>query len=383
MAGRFKRRVVTAITLVWALLPLVGGFVPAQASVAPGWRIVKVIGPQGGADGIRGISASGPDNAWATGTSCTKGCAHYVLLVQHWNGKVWSAVSPPSAMTTGTSSFVVGTSSPSNVWIFTSILNSDGREYALHLSGRKWTRSALPVDAYVTRTAVFSSRDAWAFGSYYAGPKYGQPYVIRYDGRSWRNVVTPAVPIAVSAVSPSDIWASFQIAKPGKSTFDHFAMHWNGHSWRKLSFPKIGAPKGWTASVFVALGLGPSNVWAQYSYSNQTTPECCKAGGLLHWNGSAWRKFPVPKYISYLAGNVTSDGHGGLWLEAGGNTVSMFDYVNGRWHRYAVPGGTTESVSSLNLAAVPGTRSVWGGSAISPVSAHGGEWQSVIVRYTP
>lgn len=95
----------------------------------------------------------------------------------------------------------------------------------------------------------------------------------------------------------------------------------------------------------------------------------------------AWHKVSLPVGIDVFAGSVVSDGRGGIWVEGShGSTDWMLDYVGGRWHRYLAPGGKNESIDPLMLAAVPGTRSAWGGSAISPVSAHFTFFQSVIAQ---
>ena len=263
----------------------VGGVAPGQAATDPGWRLAATFGAATGQTAITGLSATGPENAWGVGRTCPLNCAGENLLVVRWNGTGWRQMTLPPALRPDQQGGVIGASSTKNVWIFT---GSDGpatRERAIHFDGRGWSGFLLPAAVGITGTAVFSTTNVWAFGSYDGGPKSGQQYNLRYDGHSWRRVTLPASADFVSAVSADDIWASGAVpAGPHSTKVIDVAMHWNGRSWSTLKFPRIHPPAGWTAGAYLAVALGPKNVWGQYAFSKGG---CCRAGGLLHWNGAA------------------------------------------------------------------------------------------------
>jgi hypothetical protein len=250
----------------------------------------------------------------------------------------------------------------------------------IHFSAGQWSSFRLPAGVFITGAAVFSTSNAWAFGQ---GPKAGEQYNLRYDGHSWRRVALPVAVDSVSAASATDIWASgAKSAGPHSTATVEVAMHWNGRTWATVPFPKIKPPAGWTEGAHLSLALGPRNVWGQYEFSNMGG--CCRAGGLLHWDGSAWHRVSIPTAISVFAGNVAADGHGGLWLQGGnGLSNSFFHYAAGHWRRYSEPVPSEQLLGSIDLAAIPGTHSVWGVSWIGPNSTTDQSTQAAIVKFGP
>jgi|HubBroStandDraft_4_1064222.scaffolds.fasta_scaffold124634_2 hypothetical protein len=377
----------SVVTVAGALVVAVASVTaaPAQASTAAAWRIVDMAGPANGSSSIYAVAASGPDNAWAAGMTCTGPCAAATLIAERWDGHAWSAAAVPRRLTHDLTGNVVATDSATNVWVFAQNTFGTGRTYALHLAGKTWSRSVLPAGAYITAAADFSAHDAWAFGG--TGAANGAAYVIRYDGHKWHRVSAPNGLEGVSAISPDDMWATDAQWKPtggNKLKLVQTAMHWNGKSWTRLAFPAMRSPKGYELETSVVLGLSATNMWAEYTYLRESPPGCCRPGGFLHWNGSSWHRVSIPPNLGYFAGNVVSDGHGGLWMEAGrGLPAEMFDYQYGRWHRYGLPVTKKQFLSSLNLALIPGTRSVFGGSSLGPANSTTSQMQAVVLQYAP
>ena len=254
-------------------------------------------------------------------------------MVARWNGTSWRQIDLLAAIRPDQQGGIIGVGSAKNVWIFTGSESTTTRERAIHFNGQNWSSFLLPASVLISGTAVFSTTNVWAFGFYDGGPKAGQQYNLRYDGRSWRRVRLPAVADSVSAVSAADIWASGAVpAVPHSRTMVEVGMHWNGRSWSTVRFPKIHAPAGWTAGAQLSVALGPKDVWGRYEFSKGG---CCKAGGLLHWDGAAWHRVSIPSSIAVFSGNVVADGHGGLWLGGEAKTDWLFHYSHGHWRRYS------------------------------------------------
>lgn len=361
------------------------GLVPGTASAQPaghlGWRIVATVGPRG-LTALNSLSAANPSDAWAAGITCINVCGPGFALIEHWNGTAWRKVPDPAGLPAGTSGGPVAATSATNVWI--GIQNTTDltvREPLLHLLGHVWVRYTLPRDAGIGSIANFGRHDAWFFGSFDTGSKAGRQFNLRYNGHSLRRFTLPTVADEVSAAGPDDIWASGPMpVRPGSTTMVDVAMHWNGRSWSTIRFPSIRPPAGWREFAHVDVALGPRNVLGDYTFSNSLG--CCKAGGLLHWDGRTWHRIRLPASIADFAGNMVPDGRGGIWLEGGaGERAWMFDYSGGHWSRFSIPTLKGQQLSSLNLAWIPRTRSVWATSIVLMNSGSASE--AVILKYGP
>jgi hypothetical protein len=309
-------------------------------------------------------------------------CGHGFPLIERWNGTKWRDVPNPLGLQQGLGGFAVAATSAKNVWVsLGSDVDQSIRERLLQLRGHVWVRYTLPLGAFVGPMANFGPHDAWFFGSYGAGPRAGRQYNLRYIGHSLRRFTTPVVADEVSAAGPNDIWASGAMpVRPHSIKTVSVAMHWNGRSWSIIRFPKIRPPAGWSEFAHVGVALGAKDVWGDYAFANRFG--CCTAGGLLHWDGGTWHRIRLPRSIGVIDGNMVSDGRGGIWLEGSkGELAWMFDYSGGRWHRFSLPTLHGQLLSTLELAWIPGTRSVWAVSDI--LLNHGAASEAVILKYGP
>jgi hypothetical protein len=160
-------------------------------------------------------------------------------------------------------------------------------------------------------------------------------------------------------------------------------MHWNGRSWRTWRLPRIKVASGMTLGFGPVAALGARDVYA--AFGDGGNGGCCRALGVLHWNGKAWRHVKIPYAMSTLAG-LTQDGRGGIWLLVGAGPDNAHDGriyhdSHGHWTRRYIPQRPGELPTTLVAAWNPGTRSVWGVSAIGPASDPQSYCRAVIYQY--
>jgi len=350
------------------------------------WRIVQTV-QYCGSDNLLSVTAAGPHDAWAVGLP---DCG---VDVRHWDGTSWYRVPVPRRTVVTVPPFFpyapVAASSARDAWIFprAGTLLAPNHGYALHWNGATWHKLALPDNLVVAAAAAFSLRDAWVFGGVQHRPDVNAlhaPYAARYDGHTWHVVTMPGQPLAVSALSPSDIWAvgpTLKTAGEPRARQAIIAMHWTGRSWHAIPVPKItAAPIGQSfLSRAFAAAAGPHDLWWAYpvsasSHSAQVV--------VLHWDGSRWHRIALPGAIASIDG-MTQDGHGGLWLIADfyGNNPQQYwyHYNGGRWTRQLVPSPRGYSNVLSGMAWVPGTGTVW---AVGEADHSGGSI-GVIARYSP
>ena len=216
----------------------------------------------------------------------------------------------------------------------------------------------------VQSAVAFSGKDAWAFGS--VGRKDGSlvPYNARYNGRRWRSVTMPGMPLAVSAVSHDDMWAvgpSLKTAELAVSKQVFIAMHWTGHGWQALRLPKIKLPRGQDSYDAGVVAVGPRDFWSTYRIANSQNTI---VSGLLHWHTGQWQTFRLPADLLSIEGTA-QDGQGGLWLTA---TIEK-NYVDYQYWYHFQRGRWTARRGTLSpkgygstyfaMAWIPGTQSVW------------------------
>ena len=102
---------------------------------------------------------------------------------------------------------------------------------------------------------------------------------------------------------------------PGPGTGDVWAAaHWNGSTWRTLRFPPLPPAVAARAVIGNAAiqAYSARDAWAAIGL---TTATASYGIIVLHWNGQAWSRVPVP-YRTQAVGAISQDGR--LHWEPGG-----------------------------------------------------------------
>jgi hypothetical protein len=314
------------------------------------------------------VSASGPGNAWAVGSSFQS------LIVEHWSAGAWSQVAAPAALTDlpdgSVNDFVLGTSSATNTWTFPEVSGQSDQYYALHWNGKKWRTLTLPGSPVtITGTAVSGPANVWVFGYDAAPPDSlgpGAPYAAHWDGYSWSQVDLPVVPESVSKASASDIWAVGPTAATSGGTGSsvvYAALHWDGASWHRVALPVLAPIDGSTWYPEAVTALSPKNVWVSELPSvNPGSGAGPDATTLLHWDGQQWAQ--VSENPSLRTSGLAVDAQGGVWMISESPDFSqtyLVNYSDGTWTTQTAPSqaGDTVQLSPDTLVRVPGLGTLW------------------------
>ncbi len=361
-----RSRTFVVASAATAALALIAGAASAQTASAPHWSIVQTLGPAGQASRLQAVTATGPGDAWAAGQLC-EGCSPSPrLVVERWNGKGWKQQSLPAKIARNDYGVVSLTASSStDTWIISS---TNSGSVAVRWNGQHWSAQSLP--AWVVRIAfgsgltdntavTFGPKNVWDFS---LGAATLPTVAARYNGRSWHKAYLPGMPVYVSAVAANDIWAVGPTKKTMRlstSKQTNIAMHWNGHSWKSITIPKLrSTPPGGFIDAVVA--EGPKQLWIGEPTGG---PIGDLSGKMLHWNGVKWTHVSVPRGVfnQPTGAPIVQDGHGGLWMQGNGPApkylLYLYHYNHGRWTRYLMPHGT--NINLLGFSWVPGTAGVW------------------------
>jgi hypothetical protein len=380
-----------AIAGLVAAVPALTGMTPAAAAAQPSWKLVTEFGTSYGSPELNGGVAASAKSAWVVGNTYQ---TENSLFLAHWNGTRWSQVAGPSALRSTSASVSPGPIAMSGaaLWAFPSQYASTTKVYAARLSGGHWTlwrlRGAMRIDG----AAVFGNSDVWAFGEAllpkgWTGLENGPAFAEHFDGKRWRRVSLPGVPLIVRALSRTDIWAYGPTNRTASAENQSFvAMHWNGAKWRTLAIPRIRATNGklmWPAGFTV---LKHDSLWATEDFHCPHPGVCSPAqpAGIIlaHWNGHRWVR--VLDSSAYEVPAVESDGRGGLWIEAltaKHSRWAYLHYIRGKVSVSFVPaaaGGSPVNVSEP--VPVPGTTRPW---STADVQVGGGQTVAAVFKYGP
>lgn len=226
---------------------------------------------------ISDVAAIAPDDAWAVGSSYAVdtllGTWPVGAVVQHWDGDAWTIVPNPLADEEYAGLDALAVVSPDDVWAVGEAWSHDERALAPvveHWDGKAWSTVSPPAGGPLVLArldSVSATRGGvWASGvtQDHPGAQGGvpQPVVEHFDGTAWH--VAGGLPdlgggriTAVYAAADDDVWATALNPRTNESAF----LHWTGKAWTSTPVP---GPKeyGLTYRYGALDGTGPGDVWA-------------------------------------------------------------------------------------------------------------------------
>jgi hypothetical protein len=184
---------------------------------------------------LLGVSASGPDDAWAVGNTNSISAASHDTLAAHWDGTAWSVVRVPVPAVPSGAGFAnavlssISAVSPTDIWAAgttTAIQNANKAvtrfTLAMHYNGTAWSivktvNTAEPTG--LSGVTAISASNAWAVGNAFnnvhdtSASVANKAVIQHWNGTAWSIAASPAGLISadrISAPSATDIWASGQ-----------------------------------------------------------------------------------------------------------------------------------------------------------------------------
>jgi hypothetical protein len=369
--------------------------VPAAGS--RGWRVVQYFG-QCSSAGVQSVTATGPLGAWATGQAWRFQCDRPGLLIARWDGRTWQDLRPPAAFGVAAGQESVGhavaalSGSYSRTFVNrASFPHMAIESFALLWRSGRWRTFRLADGATFFSAVTFSWTNAWAFGGIahdIVSPQDQDPYAVRFNGKRWRSVAIPVLPLGTAAPSARNIWAVGPVpstTQPGQ-TYD--LAHWNGKRWSTVALPFLQDVSGaFSGASVVSDGSHGAWVAADLDSFNQDEGVLVHVGGaLLHWTGRIWTEVQLP-FKTVGLGPLSRDGRGGLWVASlraplctACDDLEMAHYRAGRWAitRLRVPGAT---VTAMRL--IPATTNVWASASGALASDGQSDTTGVIFKYGP
>jgi hypothetical protein len=348
---------------------------PALAASA--WTAVPVP-PTGVNASLRAVTSTSDSDAWAVGSELGRAGTNVgaKALIDHWNGTAWSQVATP-ATPQGTATLAsVSASGPADAWAVgsTSTNRSSFQPLGLHWNGTAWSVSPGVASALSGQLGVgvtdISPTDAYAIGGHLGSAHTG--LVAHWDGTSWSRVTVPLPQNdnlasdldAISADGPNDVWIVGTFMDPISPTFfphETYSLHFNGSTWSIVPMPLVGSSNVNAFFHFDSIKANsPTDVWA---VGAQGVVDGNSSTLIEHFNGTSWSIVPSPSpgNNGNLTGVTTTNAANNVWA-VGGDTIpgtttvqTLTENWNGTaWSVVPSPdaGGTTTLLSGA--ATTPG-----------------------------
>ncbi|MEV5453611.1 hypothetical protein [Streptomyces sp. NPDC052535] len=239
------------------------------------WWVVDAPAPEGirlAGAGLLDVSARTADDVWAVGwlivvdsevpnpnkPGGTIQETHAEAMLQHWDGEAWHLVPVPDATSLWT--YSVTALADDDVWV--SGYTMDDRPAMLHYDGSSWSRVPVPYDGVngeLTDLEARGPNDVWAAGRKLVDDEDpGHALLAHWDGRSWKQVPTPADAGRVNDLTLAPAGVAVAGEQPDGTPY---VMRLRHGRWSRPSVPPGGTDGGryltsvaWTPRGVTAVG---------------------------------------------------------------------------------------------------------------------------------
>ncbi|MEU1872995.1 hypothetical protein [Streptomyces sp. NPDC019793] len=247
------------------------------------WRVVDAPAPEGirlAGAGLLDVSARTSDDVWAVGwlivvdsevpdpdkPGGTIQETHAEAMLQHWDGEAWHLVPVPDATSLWT--YSVTALADDDVWV--SGYTSEDQPAMLHYDGTFWSRVPVPyngVNGELVDLEARGANDVWAAGRTLDDDEdRGHALLAHWDGRSWKQVPTPADAGRVNDLTLAPAGVAVAGEQPDGTPY---VMRLRHGRWSQPSVPPGGADGtrylngvAWTPQGVTAVGFeeGPTGL---------------------------------------------------------------------------------------------------------------------------
>jgi hypothetical protein len=201
------------------------------------WRVVPAPRVGNGGEELSGVAGTAATDVWAVGVYGFGPNGGPVGLIEHWDGKNWTAVTSPDLGNDFNGFNAVAARSPTDVW---AVGSNNANPLIEHWDGTTWTVvrgvDFSGFESYLNAVSVAPTGDVWAVGQVTIGP-----LVEHWDGTRWTSPRIPrshygylsaretnAVLYGVTAIVRNAVWAT-----------GYRLERWDGNRWHAGS-PRTG-----------------------------------------------------------------------------------------------------------------------------------------------
>lgn len=283
---------------------------------------------------LSGAAAIADNDIWAVGNIGENTTAQ-ITLAEHFNGSSWSVIPTPSVRG-GNLASVAGAAS-NDVWaVGYQAAGTSVTALIEHWNGASWSvvpGAKLPKGSFLTGVTAVASNDVWAVGNQPGSSSIFDSFIEHWNGTSWSVVSSPhlagSILHGVAADSANDVWAA------GHGNGTGLVEHWNGQTWSLVpdALPAGNPNNAGNGNLNAVTAISPTNVWAVGSQPGP--PPTDIAAAIEHWNGTGW-SIVASSSANIILRDVAAVAADNIWAVSGGAT-EHWDGTS--WSLLATPSG--------------------------------------------
>jgi hypothetical protein len=243
----------------------------------------------------------------------------------------WKVVSAGTLPVKNVSLVSASADSPTDVWAAGFYATPSGGPAGTaveHFDGSTWSLAAAADEPNaangLSAVSATSPSDVWAVGSFTPNGGTSQPLAERWNGSAWsitpfraasgRNFMT-----GVKAFAPNDAWAIGNALN--NSAITTYAAHWDGAKWSPVSVP----PAGGSTQLWGITGTSDNDLWAVGTARSATGDAKAIAE---HYDGRSWTVVPMKSPGRAVLLSVTEIAPNDVWAVGTYSPKSVIQFSN-------------------------------------------------------
>ncbi|GAB3399947.1 carboxypeptidase-like regulatory domain-containing protein [Flindersiella endophytica] len=368
-AIRIQALATAGLTVALATLP--ASAQAAEITTLPAWGTVASPTVGEFTNGLTGVYAASPTQAWAVGSAVGRadgGGQETRTMLQRWNGTTWSQVTAPTLPDGRVAALnAVDGTGPNDVWAVGAASTRDDfgadKTVTMHWDGQSWTVVPSPDLGFLDDVnrlhgvVAIAPNDVWAVGEYAQAPYFTQrqSILLHWNGTAWRAVDHPCAAglRSLDAASAGAVWAI------GGSA----ACYFNGSAWTAARPAPPPVPDRTLLLSDVAV-LSPTEAWAVGRISIPCGENVCSAGEIQRWNGAQWTRFTT---FGLDVSSVHAIAANDIWAST---DDGMLHFDGQTWTRVPAPAGVRAAVAASGPGDIWAVGSTNGGSPSKGLIQH-------------
>jgi hypothetical protein len=297
----------------------------------------------------------------------------------------------------GAQNYLLGvkTISPANAWsvgYYCTIgcgSNATDRGMILHWNGTSWSQAGIPnpgTDDRLQAVTAASPTEVWAAGYFYdANSSACGPLFEHWNGTAWSTVSTPVGTtcddvFGIYAQAANDVWAVGYDASVGMGTL---ILHWDGTAWTQVPSPSPGT----TYNILTGVSAtSATDAWATGYYCKSS----CSAGTpvygalILHWNGTTWSEATVPASASsQMLNGIEAVSASDVWAVGGQGQGPSATSLILHWNGTAWSTSASPDAGQLDQTAFGTASDGWALGGNTTLRWNGTTWSAYLATSTP
>ncbi|MDX2565492.1 hypothetical protein PV371_39025 [Streptomyces sp. TX20-6-3] len=222
-----------------------------------------------------------------------------------------------------------------------------------------WERTKVPLpDAILADVAT--GKTTWSVGYAWTSDGDFAPQASQWVDGAWTGNKSAGLPTfgRLDGVDTASgrVWAvgteNVHDTDGNLVGFRALANRWDGKAWHREVLPLNQDAQNWATLNRVDV-LPDGQVWAAGTQTHlpdnpEPDPELTKPSGVvLHFDGTRWKRFDVPKEVSYLTDLAVIDGQVWIAAESGFDSAGVWSLHGNTWKRTTIPHRPDLFVQSL------------------------------------